>query len=84
MATKTIALEVSVYDKLLGRKRNSESFTKTIDRLISESAGSRTCADAVATAAKIWNDGTDDEAQTMEDVLREGRKNTRWAVESLE
>jgi predicted CopG family antitoxin len=84
MATKTIALEVSVYDKLLGRKRNSESFTKIIDRLISESAGSRTCADAVATAVKIWNDGTEYEAQAMEDVIRKGRENTRWEVESLE
>jgi predicted CopG family antitoxin len=83
MATKTIALEVSVYDKLLGQKQNSESFTKIIDRLISESAGSRTCADAVATAAKIWSDGTEVEAEAMEDALREGRKNTRWEVEAL-
>jgi predicted CopG family antitoxin len=84
MATKTIALEISVYDKLLGRKRNSESFTKTIDRLISESAGSRTCAEAVANAAKIWGDGTDAEARAMEDVIRAGRENTRWGVEPLE
>jgi predicted CopG family antitoxin len=84
MATKTIALEVSVYDKLLGRKRNSESFTKIIDRLISESAGSRTCAEAVAMAAKIWSDGSEKEAQAMEDVIRKGRKNTRWEVEALE
>jgi hypothetical protein len=48
---------------------NSESFTKPIDRLISESAGSRTCADAVATAAKIWSDGTKVEAETMEDAI---------------
>jgi predicted CopG family antitoxin len=84
MATKTIALEVSVYDKLLGRKRNSESFTKTIDRLISESAGSRTCAEAVANASKIWSPGTDAEAQTLEDVIQAGRENTRWEVEPLE
>ena len=84
MAKKTIALEVSVYDKLLGRKRNSESFTKTIDRLILESAGSPTCADAVANALKTCRYGSDAEVQTLEDVIRAGRENTRWEVEPLE
>ena len=84
MVTETIALDVWVYDRLLGQKRNSESFTKIIDRLISESVGSRTCAEAVATAAKIWSDGTEKEARAMEDGIREGRKNTHWEVEPLE
>ena len=84
MATKTIALEVSVYDKLLGRKRGSESFTKIIDRLISEGLGGQTCGDALATAAKIWGDGTEKEARIMEDVVRKGREGARWDVEALE
>ena len=33
MATKTIAVDATVYRKLAGRKRESESFTKLLDRL---------------------------------------------------
>lgn len=84
MATKTIALEVSVYDKLLGRKKPSESFTKTIDRLISESANQFTCAAAVAAAGQIWNAGSEREAQIMDEALRKNREPSIWNVEPLE
>jgi len=43
MSTKTIAVEHSVYERLAREKRASESFTKTIERLI-DSASSGTCA----------------------------------------
>ena len=50
MSTKTIAVESTVYDRLAREKRSSESFTKTIHRLI-HAANSGTCAAAVADAA---------------------------------
>jgi predicted CopG family antitoxin len=84
MATKTIALEVSVYDKLLGRKKPSESFTKTIDRLISESTDQHTCAAAVAAAGQIWKSGSEREAQIMDEALRKNREPSAWDVEPLE
>ena len=34
MSTKTIAVETSVYERLAALKRESESFTRVIDRLI--------------------------------------------------
>ena len=84
MATKTIALEISVYDKLLGCKKPLESFTKTIDRLISESADQHTCASAVATAERIWKAGSEREAQIMDEALRKNREPSTWDVEPLE
>jgi len=43
-------VEHTVYERLAREKRSSESFTKTIERLI-HSANSGTCAAAVADAA---------------------------------
>ena len=84
MATKTIALEVSVYDKLMGCKKPAESFTKTIDRLISESADQHTCTAAVAAAGEIWKSGSEREAQIMDEALRKNREPSAWDVEPLE
>jgi len=84
MATKTIALEVSVYHKLARQKRSSESFTKTIERLIEQNQTSFTCASAVTEATQIWRDTSEKEADTLEQVIAENRASTRWEVESLE
>ena len=82
MSTKTIAVESTVYERLAREKRSSESFTKTINRLI-ESANSGTCAAAVADAASIWQTiGNDAEADQMERILHQNRATTHWKVES--
>lgn len=39
MPTKTIGIREEVYERLRARKRNDESFTDVIDRLIDESDG---------------------------------------------
>jgi len=81
MSTKTIALEHSVYERLSREKRSSESFTKTIDRLI-HSANSGTCAAAVAEAASVWRAiGNDADADRMEQMLHLNRSSTNWEVE---
>lgn len=84
MSTKTIALENTVYEKLARRKRDGESFTKTIDRLVEEQQGSGTCADAVREAAALWGGKpTKAEAEALENVVRSNRKQTDWSVETI-
>ena len=39
MGTKTIGIREEVYERLRARKRDGESFTDVIDRLIDESGG---------------------------------------------
>lgn len=81
MSTKTIAVELSVYEQLAREKRESESFTKTIERLI-HSASSGTCAAAVADAASVWHAiGNEVDADQMEQVIRLNRRSTNWEVE---
>ncbi len=81
MSTKTIAVENSVYEKLAREKRPSDSFTKTIDRLI-DAATSGTCASAVRSAASIWQAaGNSGDADRMERFIQESRKGAGWDVE---
>jgi len=82
MSIKTIAVGTDVYEKLAGRKRPGESFTKVIDRLL-ENTTTATCADAVRETAEIWgtSTGTPAEAANMEKIIRDNRRHTRWDVE---
>lgn len=81
MSTKTIAVENSVYERLAREKRSSESFTKTIDRLI-QAANSGTCAAAVTDAAAVWQAiGNDADADRMEQIIHQNRSTTNWEVE---
>ncbi len=82
MSTKTIAVERRVYRKLAEQKREGESFTTTIDRLVESRTGNGTCADAVKQAAEIWRKKPSAaEAKVMEDVVRANRKRVDWSVE---
>lgn len=83
MSIKTIAVGTEVYEKLSHRKKSGESFTKLIDRLLDHTASSGTCSDAVREAAQIWGTSSvrASEADKMESVIRDNRRNTRWNVE---
>ena len=83
MSIKTIAVGTDVYEKLADRKRPGESFTKVIDRLLNNTASTATCAGAVREAAEIWgaSTGTPAEADKMEKVIRDNRRQARWDVE---
>ena len=84
MSTKTIAVEASVYDRLAQEKRPSESFTKTIARLLEQRLRG-TCAEAVADSAKFWQSiPTGSEADNMEALVRRNREETVWDVERPE
>jgi len=81
MSTKTVALNTRVYEKLARHKRGSESFTKTIDRLLSDSS-EPTCGDAVRETARIFGQvETENEADQLESFVLEGKASTDWAVE---
>ena len=83
MATKTIAVDAEVYRKLAGRKRESESFTRLLDRLADAYNGQGTCADAVREAAAVWgkSERNKTEAEVFESVIKANRKSAKWDVE---
>jgi hypothetical protein len=84
MSTKTIAVNTQVYEKLAQRKRGSESFTKTINRLI-DGSSDPTCADAVRETARLFGMmETDAEADLLDAWHREGAEGTDWSVERPE
>ena len=85
MSTKTIAVRMDVYEKLAREKRDSESFTTTINRLLENNTRKGTCGDAVHQAQPFWSSApTDKEADLMEALLRERRSTTQWDMEPLE
>jgi len=67
MPTKTIGVREEVYERLRARKRDDESFTDLIDRLIDESEGD-------------WRDGFGSLSAAEADSLREaaGASRTRF------
>ncbi len=83
MSIKTIAVGTDVYTKLAHRKQSGESFTKLIDRLLDVATSSGTCADAVRDAAQIWGTAGAQslDADKMESIIRDNRRNARWDVE---
>jgi predicted CopG family antitoxin len=84
MATKTIAVDSAVYRKLAGRKRESESFTKLLDRLADADRGHGTCSDAVREAAEIWgkSSGNKTDADKFDAVVEANRQSVQWDVET--
>jgi predicted CopG family antitoxin len=64
MGTKTIGVREEVYDRLRARKRDGESFTDLIDRLIDESEGD-------------WRDGFGSLSSADATALREAAETSR-------
>ena len=67
MGTKTIGLREDAYEKLKARKRDEESFTELVERLLAESTAD-------------WRDGfgtlSDEDAAELEDFATESRDQT--------
>lgn len=72
MSTKTIAVDSRVYERLSREKREGESFSATIDRLVGQIAGARTGSD-VLRALKEIAPLSDHEAAVMLAVVEENR-----------
>jgi predicted CopG family antitoxin len=82
MSTKTIAVHSRVYAKLAGVKREGESFSKAIDRLIDEVGVAHTGCDILRGIAEIPPLG-DEDAEAMLAVVAENRENELWPQHDL-
>lgn len=82
MSVKTIAVQTEVYGRLMTVKRDGESFSKLIDRLIHDasfSASGEAILDHLDTVPSL----ADDEAQAFLQVVEENRLQERWRSRDL-
>ena len=82
MSTKTIAVESTVHARLAREKRESESFTKVIARLLNVAAESHTAGSIVAAVTSLKPLSNDD-AERMLAVVREDRADEDWSNNDL-
>ena len=82
MSTKTIAVDTRVYDKLASVKREGESFSKAIDRLIDEVGDASTGRDILRGLSAVPPLSAED-AKRMLAVVAENRENEPWAEHDL-
>ena len=89
MAIKTIAVQVDVYERLEQFKRQKESFSKAIGRLLDERGKIKPRHGTGAAILAYMNSPdapeplTDDEAEIMYNVIREHRENAGWRHNDL-
>ena len=77
MSTKTIAVDTRVYQKLAGVKREGESFSRTIDRLIDQ-VGSACTGEQILNGLASFPELTEDDAQVMLAKVAENRRDEAW------
>ena len=77
MSSKTIAVDTRVYEKLSGVKREGESFSKAINRLIDELGAAHTGRDILQGLSSVKQLSYDD-AEVMLSVVAENRENETW------
>ena len=77
MSTKNVALSTQVYERLARFKRESESFSRAIDRLISKAEGRHAGAEILKGLRDIRS-LSDEEARQMEQVVEQNRAGETW------
>ena len=77
MSTKNVALSSEVYERLAKYKKESESFSRTIDRLLSL-AGSRHGGAEILRGLSELPSLTLDDASRMEEVVDQDRIAETW------
>lgn len=82
MSTKTIAVAARVYDRLAREKREGESFSKTIDRLLREVSGVHTGSHVLHALEEIAP-LPDEDAAVMLAVVEENRASETWEEHDL-
>ncbi len=82
MSTKTIAVDSQVYARLAGVKREGESFSKAIDRLLREASTAHTGADVLRALEDVVP-LTDEDADVMLAVIEENRTSEDWERRDL-
>jgi predicted CopG family antitoxin len=82
MSTKTIALDTRVYHRLADFKREGESFSKLIDRLLTEREAAHTGGDILQRLAAFTPLPTKDSEVFLE-VVAENRASESWEERDL-
>lgn len=82
MSTKTIAVESQVYDRLARAKREGESFSKTIDRLLRQ-VGSAHTGREILRALEQFPPLPAADAAIMLGVVEENRASETWERHDL-
>jgi predicted CopG family antitoxin len=82
MSTKTIAVESQVYDRLARAKREGESFSKTIDRLLRQVGAAHTGRDILRAVEQVPPLPAED-AAVMLVVGEENRASETWERHDL-
>jgi predicted CopG family antitoxin len=82
MSTKTIAVDSRVYERLAWAKREGESFSKAIDRLLQEVGTAHTGRDLLRALADVVPLPAED-AEAMLAVVEENRASEAWAAHDL-
>jgi predicted CopG family antitoxin len=77
MSTKTIALESGIYRRLALLKRDGESFSKVIDRLLTEVANAHTGQD-ILQSLDGFSRLTERDAERFLTIVAEDRAGERW------
>ncbi len=82
MSTKNIALSSEVYEKLARAKGESESFSKVVDRILSQVSTRHTGADILEQLSRI-SGLSEEDADTMKKVVEANRSGERWQAHDL-
>lgn len=82
MSTKNIALSTEVYEKLARAKGESESFSKAVDRILSQVSTRHTGADILGQLSRFSSLSKED-ADTMKKVVEEHRTGESWQAHDV-
>lgn len=83
MSTKTIAVELSVYQKLSRIKGEGQSFSGVIEGLVDQRLMAHTGADIISALAGAPESLMDPEAMAMLRVVDEARSSEKWRLHDL-
>ncbi len=83
MSTKTIAVDLRVYQKLTRIKGESQSFSKVIEGLVDEHLTAHTGADVASALAGAPAPLDDLEAKAMLSVVDGARRSEKWRFHDL-
>lgn len=82
MSTKTIAVESGVYERLADVKREGESFSKLIGRLLEQIGAAHTGRDILC-GLREFSALAEADAEVMLTVVRESRETETWTAHDL-
>jgi predicted CopG family antitoxin len=82
MSTRTIAVDSRVYDRLARAKRERESFSKAIDRLLTEAAAAHTGGEILRVLGEVVPLPEAD-AAVMLSVVTDNRATEPWEQHDL-